>query len=332
MRTHRFTTVGEMHMKSIVSFMIVMMILGGQMASAQQLSCGDIGFAEARSKVADVFATTTSDVENGHIAWESFDWDEIVYRVVFASETFLNYCAIVNQPLEEQPEILNLLAVQSMMQSPIESLDVGSDFGDITLSSRFTPTTELIDLNGDGTDELILHTQVPFFSEDTVYQIRGGLSIAFFFSMDGWQGQVIAPISYFVTETWQEVPTYTMTETHPLYAQTAPEALVYFSAPNVQVLDVEDTRLTFVTLYSATATGEAKELAVLIWEDRAPSVELRVAFDDWCYPGSSLDWQIGEDGSVFVPSNGGEEGSPLHCGRTPEVLFQWVGGEYVSQT
>lgn len=311
-------------MKYIVLLMITVLVLGAQPLAAQQLSCGDAGFADTRSYIADVFAGI--DIEDGAILWESSDWDTIVYRVVFSAESFLNTCTDANEPLEERPELLELLAAQSFMQPPIESLDVG---GDVVLSSNFTPTTELIDLNGDGVDELILHTQVPYFSQDTVYQIRGGLSIAFFLGEDGWQGQVIAPVSQFVTDGTAETPTYAMTENNTLGAQTAPEALIYFPQPDVQVLDVEDTRLTFITLYSATGTGEAKELAVLSWEDRTPTVELRVAFDDWCYPGSSLNWEIREDGSVFIPSNGGEEGSPLHCGRTPETLFQWVDGEYV---
>lgn len=318
-------------MKYIVSFLIITLMLGGQLASAQQLSCGDAGFAEARRTVADVFAATTAEIENGHMAWDSSDWNTIVHRVVFASESFLNTCAIANQPLEEQPEILALLAVQSFIEPPIESLDVGGDFGDVLLSSDFVPTTEFIDLNGDEVEELVLHTQVPYFSQDTVYQIRGGLSIAFFFGVDGWQGQVIAPISHFMTDATVERLTYAMSENHTLTAQTAPEALVYFPSPEVQVLDVKGTRLTFVTLYSLTGTGEAKELAVLTWDERAPYVELRVAFDDWCYPGRTLEWEIGEDGSVFIPSNDGEVGSPLHCGRTTEVLFQWEDGEYAPQ-
>ena len=74
--------------------------------------------------------------------------------------------------------------------------------------------------------------------------------------------------------------------------------------------------------------GEAKELTVLSWDGRIPNVELRVWFDDWCSPGQPLEWIINADASVDVPSNGGEEGSPLHCGRTPEARFEWVNGAY----
>lgn len=314
-------------MKHITLRIMALFILGGQSAFAQHTVC-EAGFTDTREYIADVFDAATAEIEDGAIVWESSDWDEIVHRVVFSSESFLNNCAIVNQPLEEQTELLDHLAMLSLMESPIESLDVGGDFGDVVLSSDFTPTTQLIDLNGDEVDELVLHTQVPYFSQDTVYQIRGGLSIAFFFGDDGWQGQVIAPISHFVTDATIERLTYAMSENHALSAQTAPETLVYFPTPDVQVLDAENTRLTFITLYSSTGTGEAKELAVLTWEDSVPNVELRVAFDDWCYPGRTLDWEIREDGSVFVPSNDGEEGSSLHCGRTPAVLFQWQDGEY----
>ncbi len=317
-------------MKFFVWFVIVSLVLGVKASFAQQSEC-DAGFSDTRDYIADIFAARTAEIEDGIIAWESADWDNIVRRVVFSSESFLNHCAIVNQPLNEQAELLEHLAMSSFMQSPIETLDVGGDFGDVVLSSDFTPTTEFIDLNRDEVDELVLHTQVPYFSQETVYQIRGGLSIAFFFGEEGWVGQIIAPISHFVTDATIERLTYAMSENHALSAQTAPEALIYFPAPDVQIFDVEDTRLTFITLHSLTGTGEAKELAVLTWEDHAPYVELRVAFDDWCYPGRMLDWEIGEDGSVFIPTNEGEEGSPLHCGRTTEVLFQWIDGEYVPQ-
>ncbi len=317
-------------MKHLIWLIVVSLILGVRVTFAQHGDC-EAAFTDTRKSIADVFAATTAEIEDGFIAWESSDWDNIVRGVVFSSESFLNLCAIVNQPLSEQPELVEHLAMLSLMQSPIASLDVGSDFGDVILSSDFRPTTEFIDLNGDDTEELVLHTQVPYFSQDTVYQIRGGLSIAFFYGEDGWQGQVIAPITQFVTNETPERLTYAMTENHTLSVQAGHETLVYFPAPDVQVLDVEDTRLAFITLYSSTGTGEAKELAVLTWDERAPSVELRAAFDDWCYPGRSLEWEIRNDGSVFIPSNGGEEGSPLHCGRTSEVLFLWADGEYVPQ-
>ncbi len=320
----------------IASVMVVLLVMSGLfLRQAQKLTASlgrcEAAFEDVQHFTTNVFAGTTSEIINGVIAWDSADWDNIVRRIVSSSESFLNYCAIVNQPLSEQPELVGQLAELSLMQSLINSLDVGGDFGDVVLSSNFTPTTEFIDLNGDDIEELVLHTQVPYFSQDTVYQIRGGLSIAFFFGEDGWRGQVIVPVTHFVTNEIPEHLTYTMSENHNLNVQASHEALVYFPLSHVQVLDVEDTRLTFITLYSSTGTGEAKELAVLTWNNTTPSVELRVAFDDWCYPGSALEWEILDDGSVFIPSNGGEEGSLLHCGRTPAVLFQWANGEYVPQ-
>ncbi len=72
------------------------------------------------------------------------------------------------------------------------------------------------------------------------------------------------------------------------------------------------TPLTAITLHSTTSAGEAKELAIISWDGRIPSVELRVALDDWCFPGAPMAWEIGEDGSVTVPSNGSEADSRLH--------------------
>ncbi|MBK8019926.1 MAG: hypothetical protein IPK19_00550 [Chloroflexi bacterium] len=298
----------------------------GPAAEAQE-ACTS-GFSDTRDFVAEVYARSTAKIDDGVIAWESDDWVNIVRRLVGASEFLLNHCAIAGQPLAEQQELRDVLAEASLLPAPIESIDLGLD-SPLPLRSDFTPSTALVDLNGDGTDELLLHTQVPYFSDATVYQIRGGLSIAFFMTAEGWQGQVIAPVTEFVTDQTPERLTYAMTENHLLSVAEPHQALGYAPEPEVTVLDVEGGPLTFVTQVRSTGAGEAKELAVLSWEDRFPAVELRVAFDDWCSPGATLNWEIREDGSVFVPSNGGEEGSPLHCGRTTEVLFQWQDGEYV---
>lgn len=316
-------------MKQVVwSIMILSSLLWGLAANAQD-ECA-AAFADAQNFVAAVYEKTLAEIEGGSIPWESADWENVVRRVVGTSEFYLNNCTDADHPLSEQTDAVARLAEMSLIQPPVESVDVGGDFGEVTLGTDFEPSAVLIDLNGDGTDELLLHTQVPYFSEETVYAIRGGLSIAFFYGEDGWQGQVIAPVSSFVTDQSGDHLSYAMLEDNTLSVEQASDALVNFPAPEVEALDVDGTALTFVTLRSATGTGEAKELAVLTWDGRIPSVELRVSFNDWCYPGAELSWEIREDGSVFVPSNGGEEGSPLHCGRTPEVLFQWEDGQYVA--
>ncbi|MBI5667187.1 MAG: hypothetical protein HZC41_04195 [Chloroflexi bacterium] len=312
-------------MKRLVWAALLLSLLVTGAASAQT-GC-EAAFDDVNAFAAEVFEKTLPNVENGVIPWDATEWENIVRRVVGTSEFFLNNCADPDQPLAEQPEVVAQLAELSQIKPPVEAVDVGGDFGAVPLATDFEPTTEFLDLNGDGVDELLLHTQVPYFSEKTVYAIRGGLSIAFFDTEDNWQGQVIAPVSSFVTSDSLERLTYAQSENH-LISAAAPEALSIFPAPEVQVLDVDGGPLTFITQHYATGTDEAKELDALTWDGRAPYVELRVAFDDWCYPGQTLDWEIRDDGSVFVPSNGNEAGSPLHCGRTNEVLFQWQDGEY----
>ena len=314
-------------MRTLVWLVMLSGLLWGRVTVAQD-GC-EAAFDDVNTFTADVFERTIGEVEEGVINWESEDWENIVRRVVGSAEFYLNNCTDADLPLAEQTEAVDQLAAMSLIAPPVEAVDAGGDFGDIPLSTDFTPVIEFIDLNGDGEDELLLHTQLPYFSQATVYGIRGGLSIAYFDGEDGWQGQVIAPVTNFVTDQSGDHLTYAMIETNTLSAETAADALIYFPQPDVQVVEADGTPLTFVTLRSATGTGEAKELAVLTWDGRVPSVELRVAFDDWCYPGAALDWEIGEDGSVFIPSNGGEEGSPLHCGRTPEALYEWTGEGYV---
>jgi hypothetical protein len=318
-------------MKLCAIFTIVLMV-GCFVILAQKSVAQDgceTAFDDVRNFTADVYEKTTAEIVGGVIAWDSTDWDNIVRRVVGTSEFYLNNC--IDQPLAEQPDAIAEFAKLSLIQPPLTSVDIGGDFGDLTLVSSLEPSTQWIDLNGDGVDELVLHTQVPYFSEKTVYMIQGGLSIAFFDSEDGWQGQVIAPVTSFVTtqEDGDHV-SYTMTDDNTLSVQESHQSLRYFPAPTAEVFFAgeDETPLTAITLYTLTGAGEAKELNVLSWDGRIPSVELRVAFDDWCYPGRSLDWQILDDGSVFIPSNGGEQGSALHCGRTPDGLFVWQGDRY----
>lgn len=319
-------------MNRFVGFALVFVLAAGW---AGQPAAADDGcsaaFDDVRNFTADVFERIPVS-EDGVIAWDTTDWENIVRRMVGSSEFYLNNCTEADQPLSDQPDALWQLKDLSVLQSPVSTLDLGGDFGEVALSSEFVPQTELIDLNGDGADELVLHTQVPYFSHETAYQFRGGLSIAFFYGDDGWQGQVIAPVTRFVTDESGDHVSFAMVEDNTLSAETASEALRYFPAPGIELILADDgTLLTAITLVTTTGTGEARELNILTWDGRFPSVELRVAFDDWCYPGSTLDWEIRADGSVFVPSNGGEEGSPLHCGRTSEVLFAWEGSRYVSR-
>lgn len=316
-------------LRGITAFLTAFILFGaGASLQAQTDGC-ETAVADVRDFTANVYQTTLAHIEDGVIAWDASDWDQIVRRVVGTTEFVLNHCADPDQPLAEQTAFLEQLAADSQVMPPIELVDVGGDFGDVLLEPNYAPVTEFMDLNADGQDELLLHTQVPYFSQDTVYQIRGGLSIAFFQTGDGWQGQIIAPITRFVTDQSGPHRSYAMTDENTLDVTSSDQALAIFPHPDVRVMDVGGTPLTLVTLRSATATGEAKELDVITWEaGRFPQVQLRVAFDDWCYPGRELDWEIRADGSVYVPSNGADTDSPLHCGHTPEAVFQWANGHY----
>ena len=304
-------------------------LLWGQLTTAQE-NCA-AAFDDAQRFAREFIEAAGAGMEDGVIRWDSTDWENLVRRVVGTGEFYLNNCTDDSVPLSEQPSAVTKLAEMSQIALPYSSVDVGGDFGEVTLRTGFTPSAEFIDLNADGTDELLLHTQIPYFSQETVYDIRGGLSIAYFETQDGWQGQVIAPVSQFVTDETGDHAVYTMIDDSILNVASAAEALIYPPAPDVQVIEADGTPLTVISFTVGSPTGEIKELNILSWDGRFPNVELRVVFDDWCYPGRTLDWEIREDGSVFIPSNGGEEGSPLHCGRTPEALFVWDGDGYISE-
>jgi hypothetical protein len=306
------------------------LVVGQSAATASAQDDCAAAFDDIQNFLNDVYAKSTAEITDGVIPWDTTDWENIVRRVVGTSEFYLNNCVDQDTPLAEQREAVTQFADLSLLQIPVESVDIGGDFADVQLVSNFTPSTHWLDLNGDGVDELILHTQVPYFSDKTVYAIRGGLSIAFFHTADdGWQGQVIAPVTSFVTdEEGDDHLSYAQTQDNTLSVENADEALIDIPAPQVEVIDTPNQPLTAVTIYSTTGAGEAKELDILSWDGRIPSVELRVAFDDWCYLGAILDWEIRNDGSVFIPSNGNEEGSALHCGHTPEALYVWEGDHY----
>jgi hypothetical protein len=314
--------------KHLVAMLFILVSLPFGLVTAGQGGCVS-AFEDVRDFVAAVFEKSTAEIVDGVVEWDSTDWEEIVWRVVGTSEFYLNNCTNADQPLTEQLEEVAKLAEMSLIPPPIAALDLGEGFS-VPLTSDITPVAEFIDLDGDDSEEVLLHTQVPYFSQDTLYSIYGGLSIAFFYGEDGWQGHVIAPVTGFVTDEMNDHVSFAMVENNTLSVEESHQALGIFPLPSVEVFFADDgeTPLTAITLYTLTGPGEAKELNILSWENGIPSVELRIAFDDWCYPGSALDWEIREDGSVFVPSNGGEEGSPLHCGRTPEILYIWEDGQY----
>jgi hypothetical protein len=313
-------------MKHAIWFLILSSLVLGGAAMAQEDGC-ESAFADVNAFTAEVYEKSTAEIVEGVIAWESADWENIVRQVVGASEYYLNNCTDLDLPLWEQLEAVQELAAMSHILPSVETVDIGGDFSEVQLITNFKPSTGFIDFNGDGQEEMFLNTQVPYFSDKTVYMIQGGLSIAFFDDEnDGWQGQVIAPVTEFVT-TGDHL-TYAQTEENTLSVESAEQALKMFPTPEIQVVDVDGTPLTFITTQSSTGAGTAKELDVLSWDGRIPSVELRVSFDDWCYPGATLDWTIGDDGSVTIPTNGNEEGSALHCGRTPEATFTWDGEGY----
>jgi len=319
-------------MKVLIAFLILSSLMMGGAALAQDEGC-ETAFADVNAFTAEVYEKSTAEIVDGVIAWEAADWENIVRQVVSASEFYLNNCTDADVPLSEQLDAVQELATMSVILPPVETVDIGGDFSDVPLVTNFKPSTGFIDFNGDGEEDMFLNTQVPYFSEKTVYMIQGGLTIAFFKdaenSSDGWQGQVIAPVTEFVTTQDGDHLTYAQTEDNTLRVVSAEQALKSFPTPEIQVVDVDGTPLTFITTQSSTGAGTSKELDVLSWDGHIPSVELRVSFDDWCYPGATLDWTIGDDGSVTIPTNGNEEGSALHCGRTPEATFRWDGTGYV---
>ena len=92
-------------LKQLVWLVVLLpgLLLAGQPAVAQDDGCAS-AFDDVRSFTADVFEATTANIEDGVIAWDSTDWENIVRRVVGTSEFYLNNCTDPDLPLSEQAE------------------------------------------------------------------------------------------------------------------------------------------------------------------------------------------------------------------------------------
>jgi hypothetical protein len=234
----------------------------------------------------------------------------VVDQVAQAGADFLNGCTDPNRPLAEQPEQLDQLAQQSQVlgQTPWDS-------------QPYAPTTQLLDIDQDDEDEMILHTQLAYDSDTTAYVARSGLSVAYVRSAAGWQGHVIWPVPHFVDSQPGTYPTFATFEDYfeTQAAWQADEALRYYPAPAVRVLDVPSAPNQPYLVLSGlafTVMEDISETAILRWDEQGPAVLLRLAWNQWCgdYP-----WEINDDGRIYLPAKPAfaEHG----CPAVPERVF-----------
>jgi hypothetical protein len=293
------------------------------------------GFTEVRAATEATISATVAAFEPPQpgelmlMGWDPAAWEAIVAQVVTAGEQFLNECADATTPLADQAA---QLATASQTIPPMQITIPGEgDFFplDMTLTPTYPPTTQLLDIDQDGSEEIILHTQVAYFDgEQILFGLRGGVSVAYFATDEGWQGQVIWPIPHYVAQDDTTLTFAPFFEDD--FAQqanwSAAEALIYDPGPQVQMLDLADPEATYMALTHVlrTPVNDIRELTVLRWQDRQPTVALRISLNDWC---ATASWEIRADGSIFIP----ELPEPFpHCtGSFAARTFTLEDGQFV---
>jgi|GEM_PF-2149800 len=202
-------------------------------------------------------------------------WSSIVSQLVRAGEAFLKNCA--GSDLEQ-------LSKWAMIVPP--SFTCGR--------SRFyhyIPTTQRIDVNNDGTDEIILHTQVAFCAPTSRIEGvgSGGISLIFFQNQQSgdWKGQIIWPVKYFVDKGSGELE----------------DALWYHPEPQIQMLNMRDSQgRTFMAIsrfFFGSGINAANELTVLRWDKE----EYEIVLQDYLLASCKqpTEWEFRQDGAIVIP-------------------------------
>jgi hypothetical protein len=218
-------------------------------------------------------------------------------KLVQAGEYFLNNCTQPNVPLSSQRTRLTELA-QLAQVIPMSS----------TCAIRYTPTTTLADLDQNGTDELILHTQA---IRCDLRSFRGSGGVSVVFRKDDlaadWKGTLIWPCFEGCASSgpWTQSP-----------------------QPLVQVLPVHDSEnRSFMLVVGDYLGGDnsGRYLNVWRWEhDGTPEMVLQVRLDDWCGASNSKAWQLTSEGSILIP----EAPATFRCEKRDAVMYVLRGDKF----
>ena len=224
----------------------------------------------------------------------------IALKVVEAGECFLNNCINPALPLSTQSDCLAEL--KHLAQVVPQSFDC---------AFRYTPTTHLVDVDSDGREELVLHTQAIRCDHNAQFGLHGagGLSILFRFSeqTDGWRGTLIWPC--------------TKDRCHWF------DAWVQSPQPEVRQVIIQDTQKRAFMLvsggyYGADHTGNV--LTIWRWEGDTPTPTFELEMSDWC--GSPREWKITERGTILIAETEAND----RCEGKEAVEYVLQGDEFVA--
>jgi hypothetical protein len=224
----------------------------------------------------------------------------IALKVVEAGECFLNKCINSALPLSTQSDCLAEL--RQLAQVVPQSFDC---------AFRYAPTTQLIDLDSDGREELVLHTQAircDHYARPDLYG-AGGLSIVFRFSEQtgSWLGTLIWPCTEdgcHWSGAWVQSP-----------------------QPEVRPLIIQDTQgrafmLVSGGYYGADHTGDI--LTIWQWEGDIPKPAFELEMSDWC--GTPREWRITERGTILLSGTTAND----RCDGSEAVEYVLRGDEFVA--
>jgi hypothetical protein len=265
------------------------------------------------------------------MSWDAEVWQAIVDQLVAAGEHFLNECG-GDAPVTP---VLDQLARLSQVIPPLTITIPGEgDFLplEITLANTVRPSASLVDVDGDGEGEVLLHTQVAYFDgEQILFGLRGGVSILFDRVGEDWQGHLIWPIPHYVPLATDYLEFAPFRE--EVIAQerdwSAAQALIEDPAPVVEPLNLTDAAGNHYLAVSHIRRGpvdDIRQLAVLRLRAGRPEVALRIVLDNWCVQAGG---EIDEQGVIHLPAL--PEPFP-HCqGEYTARTFSLVDGHFVMQ-
>ncbi len=218
-------------------------------------------------------------------------------QVVEAGERFLNGCTDPNLPISDQTQRFEELEQLARMISP----DASS-----SCCTVYTPTLQLEDLNADGTDELVLHTQMLRCNG------AGGISTVYCFNdeTETWHGTLIWPSPY------------------NDYARFGSPNIV---EPLVRTLLVQDsTEREFVLVAGVYGGADhmGKLLTVWEWKDKALEVLFEIGLSSWCEYAEWDKWEITDEGHILVHA----AQATARCEAREATLYVWENDRFVSKT
>lgn len=209
--------------------------------------------------------------------------EAIITQVIEAGEYFLDNCTNPKMPLSDQKE--RIAELQQLAQVIPPSFDC---------AYRYQPTTQLFDLDGDSTNELILHTQVIRCDINALFGLFGGGGISLVFRQDRqagtWQGILVTPCIRekcpLADHTWLISPQPVIAPFGPRDAQGRTPMLVIASSlgqGNLQMGHI---------------------LTIWHWEgNKAKIVEqLTNLGSSWCEVTPPSKWEFSEEGYIYIPA------------------------------